>query len=62
MQNSCISMGSNTEDVLDKFFDILLQRFNRAQEISNDKGSESIPDSVELFYYHFQGIDIRRTE
>ena len=55
-------MGSNTEDVIDKFFDILLQRFNRAQEISNDKGSESIPDSVELFYYHFQGIDIRRTE
>ena len=42
MQNSCISMGSNTEDVIDKFFDILLQRFNRAQEISNDKGSESI--------------------
>ena len=39
-----------------------LQRFQNAQEISNERGSEFIPDSVELLYYHFQRIDIRRAE
>ena len=44
------------------FFNTLLQRFQHAQETSNDKGSEFIPESVELLYYHFQKIDIRRAE
>ena len=57
-----IFMGSNTEDVIDKLFNTLLQRFQRAQETSNERGSEFIPDSVELLYYHFQRIDIRRAE
>ena len=57
-----IFMGSNTEDVIDRLFNTLLQRFQRAQETSNDRGSEFIPDSVELLYYHFQRIDIRRAE
>ena len=55
-----IFMGSDTEDVIDKLFNTLLQRFQRAQETSNERGSEFIPDSVELLYYHFQRIDIRR--
>ena len=55
-------MGSNTEDVFDRLFNMLLQRFQHAQETSYNRGSEFIPDSVELFYYHFQRIDIRRTE
>ena len=37
-------------------------RFQCAKETSNDRGSEFIPDSVELLYYHFQRIDIRRAE
>ena len=41
---------------------ILLQRFKLVQETSNERGSEFIPDSVELLYYHFQRIDIRRAE
>ena len=57
-----VFMGSDTEDVIDKLFNTLLQRFQRAQEISNERGSEFIPDSVELLYYHFQRIDIRRAE
>ena len=40
----------------------LLHRFQCAQETSNERGSEFIPDSVELLYYHFQRIDIRRAE
>ena len=57
-----IFMGSDTEYVIDKLFNTLLQRFQRAQETSNERGSEFIPDSVELLYYHFQRIDIRRAE
>ena len=55
-------MGSDTEDVIDKLFNTLLQRFQHSQETSNERGSEFIPDSVELLYYHFQRIDIRRAE
>ena len=55
-------MGSDTEDVIDTLFNTLLQRFQHAQETSNDKGSEFIPESFELLYYHFQRIDIRRGE
>ena len=56
-------MGSDTENVIDKLFNTLLQRFQRAraQETSNERGSEFISDSVELLY-HFQRIDIRRAE
>ena len=43
-------------------FNTLLQNFQSAQETSNERGSEFIPDSVELLYYHFQRIDIRRAE
>ena len=55
-------MGSDAEDVIDQLFNILLQRFQSAQETSNERGSEFVPDSVELLYYHFQRIDIRRAE
>ena len=48
--------------VIDKLFYTLLQRFQNAQETLNERESEFIPDSVELLYYHFQIIDIRRAE
>ena len=51
-------MGSNTN----KIFNTLLQRFQKSQETSNERGSKFIPDSVELLYYNFQRIDIRRAE
>ena len=55
-----IYMGSDAENVIYTLFNTLLQRFEHAQETSNERGSEFIPDSVELLYYHFQRIDIRR--
>ena len=55
-------MGSDTNDVIDRLFNTLLQRFQRAQETSNDRGSEFILDTVELLYYHFHRIDITRAE
>ena len=57
-----IFMGSNTEDVIDKLFNTLLQRFQNAQETSNERGSEFIPDSVELLEYELHKIDIIRAE
>ena len=55
-------MGSDTNNVIDRLFNTLLQRFQRAQETSNERASEFIPDSIELLYYHFQRTDIRRAE
>ena len=57
-----IFMGSDTKDVIDKLFNTVLERFQNTQETSNEKGSKFVPDSVELIYYHFQRIDIRRAE
>ena len=55
-------MGSDIKDVIDKLSNTLLKRFQNAQETSNERGSEFIPESVELLYYNFQRIDLRRTE
>ena len=55
-------MGSNTKDVIDKLFNTLLQRFQKSQETSNERGSKFIPDSVELLEYELHKIDIIRAE
>ena len=55
-------MGSSTEDVIDTLFNTILQRFQQAQETLNDKGSEFVPKNVQLLYYYFQKINIRRAE
>ena len=49
-----IFMGSNTEDAIDKLSNTHLQRFQCELETSNERGSEFIPDMVELLYYRFQ--------
>ena len=54
-----IFMGSNPDEVIDRLFNTLLQRFQHAQETSNDEGSEFIPEKL---YNHFQRTDIRRAE
>ena len=55
-------MGSDTENVINTLFNTLLQNFQRIQETSNERGSEFIPDSIELLYYDFQRTEIRRAE
>ena len=57
-----IYIGSDTKNVINTLFNTLLQNFQCAQETSNERGSKFIPDSVELLYYEFQAIDIRRAE
>ena len=46
-----VYMGGNTENVIDTLFNTLLQNFQRIQETSNERGSEFIPDSVEILEY-----------
>ena len=53
-----VYMGSDTENVIDTFF----QNFQRIQETSNERESEFIPDSVELLEYELHKIDIIRAE
>ena len=57
-----VYMGSDTENVIDTLFNTLLQNFQSAQETSNERGSEFIPDSVELLEYELHKIDIIRAE
>ena len=57
-----IFMGSNAENVINKLFNTLLQGFQQLQEQSNERGSKFICDSIELLYYLFQRVDIRRAE
>ena len=57
-----VYMGSNTENVIDILFNTLLQNFQRIQETSNERGSEFIPDSVEILEYEFHKIGIIRAE
>ena len=55
-------MGSDTQNVINTLFNTLLQSFQRIQETSNERGSEFIPDSVELSEYELHKTDIIRAE
>ena len=55
-------MGSDTENVIDIRFNTLLQNFQRIQETSNERGSEFVPDSVELLEYELDKISIIKAE
>ena len=55
-------MGSHTNNVIDRLFDTILQRFQQARVTSNERGSEFTLESVVLLYYYFLKIDIRRAE
>ena len=43
-----VYMGSDTENVIDILFNTLSQNLQHIQETSNERGSEFIPDSIEL--------------
>ena len=57
-----IFMGNDTEDVIDRLFDTTLGRFQQAIKTSNENGSGFTHESVELLYYYFMKIHIRRAE
>ena len=57
-----VYMGCDTENVIDTLFNTLFQNFQHIQETSNERGSEFIPDSVELLEYELHKIDVIRAE
>ena len=57
-----VYMGSDTKNVINTLFNILLQNFQLIQKTSNEKGSKFIPHSVELLEYELHKINIIRAE
>ena len=55
-------MGADTDDTIDRLFDTLLQRFQKAIETSHGNGSGFTHGNVALLYYYFMKIETRRTE
>ena len=53
-------MGSQTNDITEKLFESLLQRYQEGLEESM-KGNEFIFDSVDLLDYHLQKTSLKRT-
>ena len=54
-----IMMSNETDEIIKKLFDSLLQKYQDGLEESM-RGSEFICDSVDLLYYHLQKIDLKR--
>ena len=61
-ENTEIFIGSDMVEVIDILFDTMLQRFQEAIETSSKKGCEFIFENVDLLYYYFHRIDMRRGE
>ena len=55
-----IFTGSETKNIIDTFFDTILNKIQQAMETSNERGSGYTHESVGSLYYHFQRIDIKR--
>ena len=55
-------MGTDTDEVIDRLFVTLLQRFQQAIETSNERRSGFAHKSVALLYYYFQKINIVKAE
>ena len=55
-----IMMGSETNEITEELFKLLLQRYQEGLEESM-KGSEFIFDSVNLLHYHLQKTSLKRT-
>ena len=60
-KNIEIFMGSNRNEVIDRLFNTMLQRFQEAKETSFERGSEFIFENVDSLYYYFQKTDINRS-
>ena len=60
--NSCnieIMMGSETDEIIEKLFESLLQNYEKDLEESM-KGSKFAFDSIDLLYYHLQKIGLKK--
>ena len=49
-------MSNETDEITEKRFDSLLQNYKKEPM----RGSDFIPDSIDLLYYHLQKIGLKR--
>ena len=56
-----ILMGNKTDEVIDRLFNTMLQRFQEVKETSFERGSEFIFETVDSLYHYFQKININRS-
>ena len=54
-----IMIGSKTDDIIEKLFESLLQRYQEGLEESM-RGSEFVLDNIDLLYYHIKKISLNR--
>ena len=54
-----IMKGNETDEIIKKLFESLLQNYKKDLE-EPMRRSELVPDSIDLLYYHFQKIDVKR--
>ena len=54
-----IMMGNETDEIIEKLFESLLQNYQKDLEESMRKG-EFVCDSIGLLYYHLQKIGLKR--
>ena len=52
-------MGNETNEIIGKFFESLLQNDQKNLE-EPMRGSEFVPDSIDLLYYHLQEKGLKR--
>ena len=52
-------MGNETDDIIKKLFESLLQNYQKDLEESM-RGSEFVFDSIDLLYYHLQKIGLKK--
>ena len=55
-----IMMGSETDDISEGLFESVLQRYQKAKEESKKRGSKFVFESVDLLYYYFHKISLKR--
>ena len=54
-----IIIGNETDEIIEKFFESLLQNYKKDLEESM-RGSEFVRDSIDLLYYHLRRISLKR--
>ena len=54
-------VGINTDEIIDRLLNSMLQSFQEAKETSFERGSEFIFENNDSLYYYFQKIDINRS-
>ena len=59
-RNIEIMEGNETDEIIDELFESLLQNYQKNLE-EPMRGSEFVPDSIDLLYYHLQKVGLKRS-